>query len=137
MFDITIFDHAHLDHLKTALTVYSRRHRVVSQNIANVETQGYRAQEYRFEELLRKAAGAGLRGTQTHAGHMPIGVRSIRETEGETADQDGGYDNGINDVNVDTEMTSLATTELSYKLATRILSMKYNQLREAVAGRVR
>ncbi|MBU0743705.1 flagellar basal body rod protein FlgB [bacterium] len=137
MFDITIFDHAHLDHLKKALTVYTRRHRVVSENIANVETAGYRAQEYRFEELLRKAGRGGLRGTQTHAAHMPIGARSLRDTEGETAAQDGGYDNGINDVDVDSEMTSLATTELSYRLATRVLSMKYNQLREAVSGRVR
>ncbi|MBC8425941.1 flagellar basal body rod protein FlgB [bacterium] len=137
MFDISIFDHAHLDHLKTALTVYSRRHRVVSENIANVETQGYRAQEYRFEELLRKAGQGTLRGTQTHAAHLPVGARRIGETEGETGAQDSGYDNGINDINVDTEMTSLATTELSYKLATRILSMKYNQLREAVSGRVR
>lgn len=137
MFDISIFDQAHLDHLKKALTVYSRRHRVVSENIANVETRGYRAQEYRFEELLRKAGQGQLRGTQTHAAHLPVGARRIDETEGETADQDSGYFNGINDVNVDGEMTSLATTELSYKLATRILSMKYNQLREAVSGRIR
>jgi len=137
MFDTTIFDNAHLDHLNKALTVYSRRHSVVSENIANVETSGYRAQEYRFEELLRKAGQGSLRGSQTHAAHMPVGAKRIADTIGETAAQDGGYDNGINDVNIDVEMTSLATTELSYRLATRILSMKYNQLREAVSGRVR
>ena len=137
MIDTTIFDNAHLGHLKRALTVYSRRHRVVSENISNVETSGYRAQEYRFEDLLRKAGSGSLRGTQTHAAHMPIGAKRISDTEGEVAAQDSDYDNGINDVNVDVEMTSLATTELSYRLATRILSMKYNQLREAVSGRVR
>lgn len=137
MFDATIFGQAHLGHLKTALTAYSSRHRVVSENIANVETEGYKAQEYKFESLLRRAADGGIRGTQTHAGHMPIGARSIEETQGEVADQNSGYDNGINDVNVDTEMSSLATTELSYRLATRLLSMKYTQLREAVSGRAK
>jgi flagellar basal-body rod protein FlgB len=137
MFNTTIFDQAHLGNLKQALTVYSRRHRVVSENIANVETKDFQAKEYRFESLLRSAGGGDLRGTQTHRGHMPIGAHDASETMGEVQAQDTGYDNGVNDVNVDTEMTSLATTELSYRLATRVLSMKYSQLREAVSGRVR
>ncbi len=137
MFNTTIFDQAHLGHLKKALTVYSSRHKVVSENIANVETDGFKAKEYRFEDLLRSATGGAMRGAQTHAGHMSIGARNVADTMGEVAEQGGGYDNGINDVNVDTEMASLATTELSYRLATRILSMKYTQLREAVSGRVR
>ena len=56
MIQTTMFDRAHLDDLKKALGVYAQRHRVVSENVANVETAGYRAQEYRFEELLRGAA---------------------------------------------------------------------------------
>ncbi len=136
MFNTTIFDQAHLGNLKQALTVYSRRHRVVSENLANIETKGYQAKEYRFESLLRSAGGGALKGRQTHAGHMPVGVRDATDTMGEVAAQDTGYENGINDVNVDTEMTSLATTELSYRLATRVLSMKYTQLREAVRGTV-
>ena len=137
MFDATIFGHAHLGQLKSALTAYAGRHRVVSENVANVETEGYRAKEYRFETLLRNEAGNRLRGTQTHDSHMPIGRRDVADTTGEIDVQDSGYDNGINDVDVDSEMTKLATTELSYRLATRLLSMKYTQLREAVSGTVR
>ncbi|MBK7702046.1 MAG: flagellar basal body rod protein FlgB [bacterium] len=137
MMATTIFDRAHLGDLKKALTVYSRRQRVVSENIANVETQGYRAQEYRFEDLLRKAEGRALAGSRTHDAHLPVGRRSLEDTEGEVAEQNGDYDNGINDVDVDREMTRLATTDLSYRLATRVLSMRYTQLREAIGGRVR
>ena len=137
MISNSIFDTAHLDHLKTALDAYSGRQKVVADNIANVETQGYKAREYRFEDLLRKAQGNRLRGVRTDADHLPIGRRDISETRGEAAFQDSGHDNGVNDVNIDAEMTELATTELSYRLATRVLSMKYNQLREAVSGRVR
>ncbi len=137
MFDTTIFGQAHLGHLKQALTVYSGRHRVTAENIANVETSGYKAQEYRFESLLRQEAGRRLQGAQTHAAHLPVGVRSLEDARGEVVAQDSGHDNGINDVNVDTEMATLATTELSYRLATRLLSMKYTQLSEAVSGRVK
>ena len=46
----SIFATAHLGDLKQALDVYSSRHRVVADNIANVETEGYRARELRFED---------------------------------------------------------------------------------------
>lgn len=134
----TMFDRAHLDHLKKALTVYSRRQRVTAENIANVETRGYKAQEYKFEEMLRKAGGGSmLKGRETREGHLPVGRRGLENTDGEVAVQDSGFDNGINDVNVDAEMSELATTELSYRLATRVLSMKYNIMREAISGRIR
>ena len=132
-----LFDRAHLDHLKTALTVYSRRQRVTSENIANVETKGYKAQEYKFEEMLRKAQGNNVVGRQSQPGHLPIGRHGIGQTDGEVRNQDQGYDNGVNDVNVDQEMTDIATNELSYRLATRVLSMKYNVLRESISGRIR
>lgn len=137
MIDTGIFGQAHLNELKSALTAYTRRHRVTSQNIANVETEGYRAQEYRFEDLLRKAQNGGMQGVTTHPSHLPVGTRALGETAGETVEQENGYDNGVNNVDVDHEMTGLATTELSYRLATRLLSMRYNTLREAVTGRVR
>jgi len=135
--DRTLFDRANLDHLKKALTVYARRQRVTSENIANVETRGYQAQEYRFEDMLRRAQGNHLQGLSTSEGHLPVGRRGIADTDGEIRGQDTGFDNGVNDVNIDSEMTDLATTELSYRLATRVLSMKYSLLRSAVAGRVR
>jgi hypothetical protein len=34
-------------------------------------------------------------------------------------------------------MATLATNDLSYRLATRLLSMKYNLLRGAITGQVR
>jgi len=132
-----MFDRAHLDHLKKALTVYARRQRVTAENIANVETDGYRAQEYKFEEMLQKASGNTLRGKTTREGHMPVGRSDILSTDGKVAAQDRGFDNGVNDVNVDQEMTEIATNELSYRLATRVLSMKYNIMREAISGQVR
>lgn len=133
----TLFDRANLDHLKKALTVYARRQRVTAENIANVETRGYEAQEYRFEEMLRKAQGNHVQGLATREGHLPVGRRGIEDTDGLIRAQERGFDNGTNDVDIDAEMTDLATTELSYRLATRVLSMKYSLLRTAVAGRTR
>ena len=46
------------------------------------------------------------------------------------------FDNGINNVDIDGEMTNLATNDLSYRLATRLLSGRYNTLRGAIRGRM-
>ena len=130
----TIFQHAHLDGLKQALQTYAQRHRVTADNIANVETAGYKAQEYRFEELL-DGASRRLSGTRTHADHLPVGRRKLDETQGEIANQDTGFDNGVNDVDIDREMTDLAMNDLSYRLATRLLSMKYRMLKSSISGK--
>ncbi len=138
MIQSTLFDRARLEGLKKALVVYSERHRVVSENVANVETAGYRAREYKFEELLRTAAGPGrLAGARTDPHHLPVGRGGVELTNGRVAEQESDVDNGVNNVDVDREMAELATTDLSYRLATRVLSMKYRILREAVSGQVR
>ncbi len=138
MIEATVFQRAHLETLKKALGVYAQRHRVTAENIANVETPDYRAKEYRFEELLRGASGGGrLTGARTDAHHLPVGRRGPEQVQGQVVEENTGLDNGVNDVDVDREMATLATADLSYRLATRVLSMKYRLLREAVTGQVR
>ena len=128
-----LISQARLDDLKQALSIYARRHRVVAGNIANVETDGYRAREFRFEEYLSGAAGR-LQGARTNIAHLQLGRRELSETDGETGFSSSEHDNGVNNVDIDREMTSLATNDLSYRLATRLLSMKYANLRGAIRG---
>ena len=131
-----LFDQNHLSTLKKAVGVYAQRHSVTSQNIANVETQGYRARELKFEEML-EGAGGGIQGRKTHHNHLPVGVSRISDTNGEITESDSFFDNGVNNVDIDKEMTALATNDLSYRLATRLLSMRYTMLRGAIRGSVR
>lgn len=129
-----IFEGSHLTHLKKALDVYSRRHKVVADNIANVETGDYSARELRFEDYL-SGADLRLQGARTHANHLDLGQRAFDRVDGDVLETDADFDNGINNVDIDKEMTDLATNDLSYRLATRLLSMKYQTLRSAVRGR--
>lgn len=131
-----LFDQNHLSTLKKAVDVYAERHRVTAQNISNVETQGYRAQKLKFEEML-DGADQRLRGTVTNPAHLTLGRSDIGETEGRVEESDAVFDNGVNNVDIDNEMTELATNDLSYRLATRLLSMRYNMLRGAVKGSMR
>ncbi len=129
-----IFSHEHLNDLKRAVGVYARRHEVISENVANIDTQGYRAQEYRFEDLL-SGAQARIAGTRTHQQHLAIGARGIDDTSGEVRETASAFDNGTNNVDIDHEMTDLATNDLTYRLTTRLLTMRYSMLRGAIRGR--
>ncbi len=131
-----LFDQAHLAVLKKAVDVYARRHEVTAQNISNVETPGYQAQRVKFEELLSNEQ-MRLRGYTTHRNHLPIGGQDFAGARDEIVDADGNFDNGVNNVDIDNEMTNLATNDLSYRMATRLLSMRYNVLRGAIKGQIR
>ena len=131
-----LFDQSHLSTLKKAVDVYARRHKVTAQNISNVETQGYQSQKLRFEEMLG-GAEARLKGMSTQRGHLPIGQSDIGDAEYEVESSDSIFDNGVNNVDIDNEMTDLATNDLSYRLATRLLSMRYNMLRGSIKGSMR
>ena len=131
-----LFDHEHLSVLKKAVDVYARRHQVTARNISNVETPGYRAQRVKFEEML-SSEQMRLRGYRTHQNHLPLGGQDLATARDEVVDAGMDFDNGLNNVDIDQEMTSLATNDLSYRMATRLLSMRYSVLRGAIKGQVR
>jgi flagellar basal-body rod protein FlgB len=131
-----LFDREHLAILKKAVDVYGLRHQVTAQNISNVETPGYRAQHLKFEELLGSEQ-MKLRGYRTHPNHLPIGGGDIGNARDEIVDSASDFDNGVNNVDIDGEMTTLATNDLSYRMATRLLSMRYSVLRGAIKGQIR
>ncbi len=130
-----LFQNDHLNSLKKAVGVYSKRHQVTAENISNVQTDGYRARELKFEDLIN-GANNRLRGQKTHSSHLSLGRRDIGSAQEELLETKSNFDNGVNNVDIDQEMTELATTDLSYRLATRLLSIKYAGLKKAISGRV-
>ncbi|MFT5232893.1 MAG: flagellar basal-body rod protein FlgB [Candidatus Krumholzibacteriia bacterium] len=130
-----LFDKAHLSNLKKAVDVYAQRHQVTSQNISNVETPGFRAQKLKFEEMLDNE-NMRMRGYSTHRNHIPIGNQGVHSARESVEDANVNFDNGVNNVDIDQEMTTLATNDLSYRMATRLLSQRYNVLRGAIKGHI-
>ncbi|MCL2820538.1 MAG: flagellar basal body rod protein FlgB [Oscillospiraceae bacterium] len=69
-----------MDALGRGLSASWQRNAVIRNNIANVETPGFKASYLEFESLLRRAAEeGGFEGTRTHEKHIPIGRANINE----------------------------------------------------------
>lgn len=105
------------DLLSNVMTAAGLRHRVIAQNIANVNTPGYRRLEVAFEAELAKALGT------------PTAVKP-RIVEGDGPERVDG-----NNVDIDAEVNALGKNALLYQAAANILTSRLASLRTAIAGR--
>jgi flagellar basal-body rod protein FlgB len=133
----TLGDRAGLGALKNALEAYALRHRVIAGNIANAEVAGYRPKQVEFEKYAEQAMAnaSQVHLARTDPGHLPpvdsegsIPSRVVEEPAG--PDQETGVD-------LEKEIVAMVENQLSYRLAVRLLDMKYNQLHSAITGRSR
>jgi flagellar basal-body rod protein FlgB len=113
----------------------SRRSKAISDNIANIDTPGYRAKEVPFETELRQALGnGGVRLATTSPGHLAVapsgrsglGLQDIQSLTSQRMDG--------NNVDIDAQMTSLTETQMRYQAAASALSTRLATLKEVIRG---
>jgi flagellar basal-body rod protein FlgB len=93
--------------LEHMLDVAAFRNKVLTSNIANADTPGYKAKDISFQKEMEKAAG-----TEGKTGF------DIYESATTMPNRDG------NTVNVDIEMAKVAENTLLYDTAVQLLAMK-------------
>lgn len=122
-----------IDLLGKSLDIRSKRHSIISSNIANAETPGYKAQDISFEAELKKAIvmeSGDMR--KTHPRHMP-GAGNISSVTLQSVDTEGALRNDGNNVSVDEEMSKLAQNSIGYDAASQILAKKFGTLKYAIS----
>jgi flagellar basal-body rod protein FlgB len=121
---------------KIALTGLSRRSDMISQNLANIDTPGYKAETVNFETAVKRALqGSGsLSLSTTKAGHLAAPadtqafISGFRQGGSERADG--------NNVDSNVELTQLTETGVRYAALTQLVNKKFSLLKTiAAAGR--
>lgn len=107
--------------LAQLLDASSLRHRVIAQNVANVNTPGYQRQVVTFETDLAKALA-------TPQAETPALKPRVETAEG-PARGDG------NTVDIDREMNDLSRNALVYQAAAQIIASRVAAMRSAISGR--
>jgi flagellar basal-body rod protein FlgB len=131
---IRLFDKA-IDRLTAGLDHTSRRHDVLTKNIANIETPGYRALDVSFEDYLTPLRpGASDAGSVALAPGSPgaPGDPRLRVIYAE----DGPPREDGNDVNLDRQMARLAENTLRNATLVQILASRFAGVKQAISGRV-
>ncbi len=104
--------------LTQVLDTAALRHRVIGQNVANVNTPGYRRLEVLFEESLAKALASPGAVAKPHV----VVADGPARVDGNTVD-------------IDREMGDLAKNALLYQTAAQILTSRLATMRAAITGR--
>jgi flagellar basal-body rod protein FlgB len=117
--------------LEKSLDYSSAKQKVISQNIANVDTPNYKAKDVvknSFQDTLQ----ASIEAYRTDSRHINFSTERSDSTI--VTQQNGSYNNNGNSVDVDKEMTDLATNQIYYNALSDRLSGKFSSLQNVIRG---
>ncbi len=127
-----MFKSTHL--LQQALDASWLRNKAISNNIANVDTPGYKRLKVEFEQFLSEAVGRkALTGAVTNERHIPVGAGSagrvkvrVMEDHSTSMRLDG------NNVDIESETTQLAKNNIMYNALIEKISGEFTKLRAVI-----
>ncbi|MGI6435377.1 MAG: flagellar basal body rod protein FlgB [Syntrophomonadaceae bacterium] len=125
--------------LNRAMDITWRAKEVSADNIANVDTPGFKRSEVLFQKNLQQALS--LRGPKglaaTHARHMQGRASRMKGGNSIIIDRitDSSYRNDGNNVDIDMEMAGLTKANLFYDALSQSMSNEIRLLRLAITGR--
>jgi flagellar basal-body rod protein FlgB len=109
-----------VDFLEAGITAESLRQKAIANNIANLETRGYRRIDVKFEELLAKALNS------PGAADLSKVEPQIHQPQQTPVNSNG------NDVSLESEVGQMIKNTLRYKAYIRLLNKKYSQMQLAM-----
>lgn len=129
-----LFDKSGVPAFGKFLNLTSLRHKLISGNVANVSTPGYRAQDVDFRAELAKISGMSshLPGLTTHPRHIPTGQHPGKEPDVDRRKVAAG---DMNSVDIDQEISRMAQNELLFTIGARLLQLKFEGFRKAITSK--
>ena len=120
--------------LRTALNGLSMRQRATADNIANLNTPGYKAARVSFEDSLQRQLrdSVSIGSTYTAASAASTtdeAVISVTRDRSKSMRVDG------NNVDLDNEMARLAETVINYNTVSELVSIKLSILKSVIGSR--
>lgn len=129
----SLFD-ADVSLMGKVLDMQLERQNVVTSNMANIRTPGYRARKLMFEDELQAALGLDAKGrmSRTDNKHMPAAF------DGENFGSDWKLAfkprvvHGEDRIDLDKEMAVMAKTNLHYSALTTVIRSKFEGLKQII-----
>ena len=125
-----------IDLLSRALDFRSANHNVISGNLSNIDTPGYRPKEAVFDESLREAVeqrAIRLKTTNSkHFSYLSSAPRGGEEPYSiHTSERKGPKGSTLD---IDKEMARMVQNNLLYNASARLLTKKFESLKLAIQG---
>ena len=117
--------------LERAINQSNTKQKVISNNIANVDTPNYKAQEVKFGNSLGDEMQK-LSAKKTTSKHIEFGTTSSSYQV--VSKNNTSYQHNGNNVDIDKEMTEMAKNQIQYNALVERLSSKFNSLKTVIKG---
>lgn len=117
--------------LGNALDISSRRHNLISSNIANIDTIGYKPTDLDFKSTLEAVMSKPKNDMAvTHPKHIIPGTQPP-DMNGEGFDMANIYH--LDSVDIDREMESLVENNINYRTTAEMMIRKLTLLKHAIS----
>lgn len=127
-----IFDNV-FSALEKSMDIRFKRHAVLTSNVANTDTPGYRARDVDFSGELNRVLNESPEAlTKTNSLHMDVSAESGAHT---IIDNSGMIGADGNNVDLDLQLGKISSNSRSYQNALSLYDMKLRLLRLAVRPR--
>jgi flagellar basal-body rod protein FlgB len=125
--------------LENALNASQMRQQVYANNIANMDTPGFKRQDVAFESLLRNALNSAPvtpgSGEKFIPNQNSINWQAALNVQPQVVQDDSTFvDNNGNNVDVDAEMSRLAENQIEYNVLVQDMQMRLARLKNAING---
>lgn len=121
------------DVLERSLDAAWLRNEAISQNIANVDTPGYKRKTVAFEEYLNAAKGS-IKGTRTRPEHIPVGLRDVMDIDIKVTEDGNSFTMRLdeNNVDIENEMAQMAKNTIRYNVLAQKISSDFTKIRSVI-----
>ena len=109
--------------------------RAIAENIANVNTPGYKTKDINFVEFLNSETHNKISASRTDPRHIPLNESGKSKYINVDKNDSKEMSSGINNVDVDKEMVKSAENQLYYSATSKIAAVKFRALHTSIKGR--
>jgi flagellar basal-body rod protein FlgB len=137
-----LFDSTTIPLLSKALNAYTLRQKTTAANIANIDTVGYRTQAVKFQEELQSASQSPVVSLSTtdknHITPSDTTAQGMTVVDAASAglSPDDPYASGVNNVDIDHEMSEMAETQYRFKYAARMMTETFRSIEKSIKGQI-
>jgi len=120
--------------LSKALDASWKRNEVITNNIANAETPGFKKSNVIFEDILKEQlSGIKLKGAITNSKHIGINGRNIKTFKYEVKTEDD-FSTRLdkNNVDIDVEMAEKVKNEILYNTLTSRVQSGFQKIKSVI-----
>jgi len=109
------------------------KNKVISQNIANIGTEGYVRQNIKFQDMFESELNGSIK--RTNSRHIQLSSADDLGIKNNIfLDKSKEPNGGINNVDIETEMAELAENAINFKFSSKKIAGHFQQLREVIKG---